>query len=90
MDPSYPPGAVEEFLIDHHRDEIRADILQVGHHGSKTSSRRSFLEAVHPSLAPVLRTDERDASCPLTRRIGPDTGPGGAAKRPPNKGERIQ
>src|SRR5262249_5986507 len=105
MDPSYPAGEVEGFLIDHHRTDIRADILQVGHHGSKTSSRRGFLEAVHPSLAlvssgpkvygktvlpdrevldelhrigaTVLRTDERDANCPLARRIGPDTGPGG-------------
>jgi competence protein ComEC len=52
-DPSYPPGDVEEFLIDHHAKEIRADILQVGHHGSKTSSRRAFLEAVKPRLALV-------------------------------------
>jgi competence protein ComEC len=52
-DPSYPVGDVEEFLIDHHKAEIRADILQVGHHGSKTSSRRDFLAAVHPSLALV-------------------------------------
>lgn len=50
-DPSYPAGDVEEFLIDHHAATIRADILQVGHHGSKTSSRRDFLEAVKPSLA---------------------------------------
>ncbi len=52
-DPSYPPGDVEEFLLEHHKDEIRADILQVGHHGSKTSSRRDFLVAVHASLALV-------------------------------------
>ena len=52
-DPSDPPGDVEEFLIDHHAKEIRADILQVGHHGSKTSSRRAFLDAVHPHLALV-------------------------------------
>ena len=50
-DPSYPVGDVEEFLIEHHKDAIRSDILQVGHHGSKTSSRREFLEAVKPSLA---------------------------------------
>ncbi len=104
-DPSYPVGDVEEFLIDHHREDIAADILQVGHHGSKTSSRRGFLEAVHPSLAlvssgpksyggtvlpdqevldelkrvgaTVLRTDERDGSCPVHGRIGGDDGPGG-------------
>jgi len=105
MDPSYPVGDIEEFLIEHHRDAIRSDILQVGHHGSKTSSRRDFLEAVKPGLAlvstgpkkygtvtlpdvevldelarvgaTILRTDERDASCPVTGRIGGDKGPGG-------------
>lgn len=104
-DPSYPAGDVEQFLLDHHAPRVRADILQVGHHGSKTSSRRAFLAAVKPRLAlvsagpkqyrsitlpdpevldelkrlgaTILRTDERDASCPLDRRIGGDGGPGG-------------
>lgn len=104
-DPSASTGDVEQFLIEQHGEEIRADILQVGHHGSKTSSRRGFLEAVKPRLAlvsagpkkyhsvvlpdaevlaelrrlgaEILRTDENDASCPLPRRIGGDTGPGG-------------
>jgi competence protein ComEC len=104
-DPSEPVGDVEEFLLDQHASALRADILQVGHHGSKTSSRRSFLEAVKPKLAlvsagpkryrdvtlpdvevltelrrlgaEILRTDERDASCPLVNRIGGDKGPGG-------------
>src|SRR5262249_25625924 len=52
-DPSYPIGEVEEFLVDHHRAEFHADILQVGHHGSKTSSRRDFIAAVKPSLGLV-------------------------------------
>ncbi len=52
-DPSEAVGDVEEFLIDHHAKEIAADILQVGHHGSKTSSRMKFLEAVKPTLALV-------------------------------------
>ena len=84
---------------------VHADILQVGHHGSKTSSRRAFLAAVKPHLAlvssgpkhygkvvlpdpeviealkslgaQVLRTDERDANCPVEHRIGGDSGPGG-------------
>jgi competence protein ComEC len=104
-DPSAPVGDVEEFLIDHHAKEIAADILQVGHHGSKTSSRRAFLDKVHPQLAlvssgpkrygsvtlpdrevldeltrvgaKILRTDERDADCPVHGRIGGDHGPGG-------------
>lgn len=52
-DPSASTGDVEAFLIENHPEEIRADILQVGHHGSKTSSRHAFIEAVHPSLALV-------------------------------------
>ena len=52
-DPSYPVGDVEEYLIDHHKDLIRADILQVGHHGSLTSSRHDFLVAVKPSYTLV-------------------------------------
>lgn len=52
-DPSAPLGDVEEHLVDHFADEIDVDILQVGHHGSKTSSRRAFLDAVTPSLALV-------------------------------------
>jgi competence protein ComEC len=53
LDPSAPPGDVEQFLIEQHANDIRADILQVGHHGSKTSSRRAFLDAVKPHLALV-------------------------------------
>jgi competence protein ComEC len=104
-DPSYPPGDIEEHLIDHHAAAIRSDILQVGHHGSLTSTRGAFLAAVAPALAlvsagpkrygsvvlpdpeiidtlraaniTILRTDERDQSCPLSGRIGGDKGPGG-------------
>jgi competence protein ComEC len=105
LDPSHPVGDVEQFLVEQHAKDIRSDILQVGHHGSKTSSRRGFLEVVKPYLAlvstgpklygkvrlpdievieelkrvgaTILRTDENDASCPITERIGGDSGPGG-------------
>jgi competence protein ComEC len=43
----------EEWLLGHARDELAADILKVGHHGSKTSSSDAFLAAVHPRLALV-------------------------------------
>ncbi|HEY5944803.1 MAG TPA: MBL fold metallo-hydrolase [Kofleriaceae bacterium] len=52
-DPKDAPGDVEQFLLDHHAKAVRADILQVGHHGSKTSSRRAFLDAVKPHVALV-------------------------------------
>ncbi len=104
-DPSASAGEVEQFLLEQHGKDIRADILQVGHHGSKTSSRRSFLDAVKPHLAlvssgpkvygkvrlpdrevidalgaigaTILRTDEHDASCDISQRLGGDSGPGG-------------
>lgn len=41
----------ERALIRAGRDQLRADILQVPHHGSKTSSTRSFLTAVRPRAA---------------------------------------
>ncbi len=52
-DPAAPLGDVEEHLVEAFRPELRADILQVGHHGSETSSRTAFLRAVAPTLALV-------------------------------------
>jgi competence protein ComEC len=52
-DPSYQVGDVEEYLLDHHKGDIKADILQVGHHGSKTSSRHDFITAIAPKVALV-------------------------------------
>ncbi len=52
-DPSAPLGDVEEHVVTHFPALVDADILQVGHHGSKTSSRRAFLDAVSPMVALV-------------------------------------
>jgi len=43
----------ERWLIDHSRNDLRADVLKVGHHGSSTSSTDQFLAAVNPSLAVI-------------------------------------
>lgn len=43
---------VEQSLIDTGLD-LEADVLKVGHHGSKTSSSEAFLKAVHPQLAVI-------------------------------------
>lgn len=53
LPPSAPVGHIEKHLIDTHKDKIKADILQVGHHGSMTSSRMEFLNAVKPKYALV-------------------------------------
>lgn len=46
--PTTPPAAhsIEGLLLTCCREELAADVLVVGHHGSKTSSRREFLDAV--------------------------------------------
>lgn len=40
------PGSVERILLDCCSADLKSDILVVGHHGSKTSSRAAFLDAV--------------------------------------------
>lgn len=44
-------GPEEDWLLDHAREDLHADVLKVGHHGSSTSSSDRFLAAVNPSLA---------------------------------------
>jgi hypothetical protein len=46
--PSNPPDAssIEDMLLKCCQDQIKADVMVVGHHGSETSSRTAFLAAV--------------------------------------------
>jgi len=54
-DPSDAPSprSVEGRLLAAHRSALDVDVLVVGHHGSLTSSRSRFLEAVSPQWAIV-------------------------------------
>jgi competence protein ComEC len=52
----------EASLVARHARRLSADLLKVGHHGSRTSSTRPFLASVAPSLA--------IASCGARNRFG--------------------
>jgi competence protein ComEC len=46
-------GEIEGALLNERRALLDVDILQVAHHGSMTSSRKPFLDAVSPRYALV-------------------------------------
>lgn len=43
--------SAEQTLIDKYGDDLKADVLKVGHHGSHTSSSAEFLQVVKPEYA---------------------------------------
>lgn len=43
----------EAWLLEHAPEQLHADVLKVGHHGSSTSSTAAFLDAVRPRIALV-------------------------------------
>lgn len=52
----------EQSLLSRHGEGLSADLLKVGHHGSRTSSTPAFVTAVSPALA--------IASCGVRNRFG--------------------
>ena len=45
--------AEREILSENAEGNLRADVLKIGHHGSKNSTTEEFLTAVHPHLAVI-------------------------------------
>jgi len=44
---------VELILVDEFGERLKSDVLKLGHHGSKTSSAREFVEQVSPEIAVI-------------------------------------
>ena len=65
------PGDVEEeaeaVLVETYRDELKADVLKVPHHGSKTSSTQEFLNLVQPKLAVIQVSADNSYGHPSPR-----------------------
>ncbi|MBU0722108.1 MBL fold metallo-hydrolase [Patescibacteria group bacterium] len=59
---------VEKNLIVHGAD-LRADVLKVGHHGSKYSSSQEFLDKVKPRLAVIMVGKDNDFAHPSLRIV---------------------
>lgn len=47
------PSRIEAYLLFQKGADVTADVLKLGHHGSKTSSAEAFIEAVSPRYAIV-------------------------------------
>lgn len=43
----------EEILNYYQSEKLKADVLKIGHHGSRTSTSQAFLEAVSPKIAVI-------------------------------------
>lgn len=55
--------SIETTLVEKYGKDLKADILKVGHHGSKTSTSQKFLEMVKPSYA-IISASERSTLHP--------------------------
>lgn len=66
-DPSQAPkpGSIEAQLLAERPAELRADVLVVGHHGSKTGSRKAFVDAVRPGLSVISSGPKKYGSVTL-------------------------
>jgi competence protein ComEC len=52
--------AERQILSENSADSLHADVLKIGHHGSKNSTTEEFLAAVHPRLA-VISSGENNS-----------------------------
>ena len=55
---------IENYLVTVEREQLRSDVLKIGHHGSKTSTSNFFLSAVLPSIGVVSAGEDNSYGHP--------------------------
>ncbi|OHA31374.1 MAG: hypothetical protein A3B09_03525, partial [Candidatus Taylorbacteria bacterium RIFCSPLOWO2_01_FULL_43_83] len=58
------PKKIEEYLVYLDAGALDADVLKVGHHGSRTSSSESFIRAVSPQFAVISAAKDNNYGHP--------------------------
>jgi beta-lactamase superfamily II metal-dependent hydrolase len=58
------PAGTEAFLVDRHGSTLQAEVLKLGHHGSRTSTSDELLAAVRPEFAVVSAGKDNDYGHP--------------------------
>ena len=58
------PAGTETFLVERHGSALQAEVLKLGHHGSRTSSDAVFLGVVQPQYAVVSAGKDNDYGHP--------------------------
>lgn len=67
------PDEIEQYLISLGEDDLKSDVLKLGHHGSRTSSSGSFLQSVDPSYSIVSAGKDNSYGHPhqeVVKRVG--------------------
>lgn len=59
----------ESEILENNPFELQADVLKVGHHGSKSSTSQKFLEAVQPQYAVISVGKDNDYGLPKQQTI---------------------
>jgi len=62
-------SGIEEYLVGQYGDVLESEVLKLGHHGSKTSSAASFLDAVAPLYAVVSAGADNSYGHPHTEVV---------------------